>query len=317
MYVSWRTRELEDSGAVSEVKVNEFGTRGKILAVSEVLIVRFVLYSLIALALLQLLYNTPSPNPIPIEAPYFVGILWFIIPLLLIFGLRRKPKNYGLTLEGASKNIDLTMSAFGFFILTNVGFFAVVLLGWSYLEPIGALVITGFFIVSLIFIVRLISSKYKDFRDVQIPTKTHRTNVLVILILLLMPILLGLVLNKLTITLVSTVIWQFIFSGFGEEVFFRGYIQSRLNTAFGRPYEWKSIKFGAGLFITTGIFAITHIMNTANIWLGDFNFAWWWGTFTFVGGLLFGLIREKTDSVVASGTLHGLEAVGEGLALLA
>ncbi len=93
-------------------------------------------------------------------------------------------------------------------------------------------------------------------------------------------------------------------------------MQSRVNQFFVCPYEWRGIRFGMGLFITAGIFAITHMLNTANIWLGNFNLAWWWGSFTFVGGIILGLLREKTGSVVASGTLHGLEAVGEGLALL-
>lgn len=36
---------------------------------------------------------------------------------------------------------------------------------------------------------------------------------------------------------VSTVIFQFFFAGFGEEIMFRGYMQSRLNEGFG--YCWK------------------------------------------------------------------------------
>lgn len=305
--------ELDSTDVFSEKTLT---VRGKITAISEVLVVRFVLYALLAFTLFQLIYNTPNPDPIPIEASYVVGVLWFLIPLAMILGLRRNMKDYGLTKEGAPQSVDLALSAFAFFILTNVGFMVIIMMGWSYLEPLGALLLTGFFGVSLILIVRLISQKYSNFEGVLIPIKKHQTNILVILVLLVFPIILGFFLNRLSIGLVSTVIWQFVFSGFGEEIFFRGYIQSRLNLAFGRPYEWKSIRFGVGLFITAGIFAATHILNTANIWFGDFNFAWWWGTFTFVGGLLFGLIREKTNSIVASGTLHGLEAVGEGLALL-
>lgn len=291
-------------------------TRGKVIAITEVVIVRFVLYALVALTILQVIYGSPNPNPIPIEAPYIIGALWFLFPIVMIIGFRRNMKDYGLSREGVPQNVDLALSAFGFFILTNVGFIIILMAGWSYLEPTGALLLTGVFGVSLILIVRLIFQKYRDFEGIQIPIRKHQTNMLVILGLLLLPIILGVILNRLTIELISTVIWQFIFSGFGEEIFFRGYIQSRLNVAFGRPYEWKSIRFGMGLFITAGLFAVTHMLNTANIWFGDFNLAWWWGTFTFVGGLLFGLIREKTNSVVASGTLHGLEAVGEGLGLL-
>jgi membrane protease YdiL (CAAX protease family) len=288
----------------------------KLIALVEVIVVRFVVYALIALALLQLAYGSLDPSPFPLEASYLIGTLWFVIPTLMIYGLRRNPKEYGLSISRASQSVDLALNAFPFYVLTNLGFVILIFMNWSYLEPLGALVLTGFFTLALWLIVRMVSQKYDHFEDVQISQKKHRNNVLSILFLLLLPVILGLALSKLSWALVSTVVWQFIFSGFGEEIFFRGYVQSRLNAGFGRPYEWKGIRFGAGLFITAAIFAATHVLNTANIWLGDFNMAWWWGTFTFVGGILFGLLREKTKSVVAPGVLHGLEAVGEGLGLL-
>jgi len=288
----------------------------KLVALGEVIVVRFVAYALIALALLQLVYGSPEPSPFPLEASYLVGTLWFVIPALMIYGLRRNPKEYGLSVNRAPQSIDLALNAFPFYVLTNVAFIILMFMNWSYLEPLGALVLTGFFILALLLIVRMVSRKYDHFEEIQISQKKHRNNVLAILLLLLLPVILGIVLRRLSWPLVSTVVWQFIFSGFGEEIFFRGYIQSRLNVAFGRPYEWKGIQFGVGLFITAAIFAATHVLNSANIWLGNFNMAWWWGTFTLVGGILFGLLREKTQSVVAPGVLHGLEAVGEGLALL-
>lgn len=49
--------------------------------------------------------------------------------------------------------------------------------------------------------------------------------------------------------LASTVVWQFVFSGFGEEFVFRGYVQSRLNQAFGRPLRLFGIQFGVGLIV--------------------------------------------------------------------
>lgn len=288
----------------------------RLAAVAEVIFVRFVIYALIALGLLQLVYGSPSPEPFPMEASYLIGSLWFVIPAVGIYGLRRNPEKYGLSIKDGKQSVDLALNAFPYYVITNVGFMLLIVMGWSYLGPLGAMILTTFFAVALWLIVELIVRKYSSFEDVQIPQRKHRNNVIAILLLLLLPIGLGVILGRLSLLLVSTVVWQFVFSGFGEEIFFRGYIQSRLNLAFGRPYEWKGIHFGAGLFITAAIFAITHMMNTGNIWLGDFNLAWWWGTFTFVGGILFGLLREKTGSIVAPGTLHGLEAVGEGLALL-
>ena len=295
---------------------NELTITGKLLAITEVIIVRFVVYALLALGLLQLLYGTVDPTPFPMEAPYLIGSLWFLIPILLIYGLRRNPGVYGLTTRNGSQSTDLVLNVFIFFVITNLGFMILMYMGLSYLEPLGAIILTAFFALALWLIIDKVKKKYSDFEQVEVTRKTHITNILVIFVMLLLPIILAVPLGKLSLPLVSIVVWQFFFSGFGEEIFFRGYIQSRLNVAFGRPYEWKGIKFGAGLFITAAIFSITHMLNTANIWYGDFNLAWWWGSFTFVGGLLFGLLREKTKSVVAPGLLHGLEAVGEGLAQL-
>jgi membrane protease YdiL (CAAX protease family) len=307
------------SGDIAEVTnepSNGYTTISKVLAVAEVVIVRFVLYAFLVFGLLQLVYGTIDPVPIPLEAPYLIGFLWFLIPILMIFGFRRNRNAYGLTLRKAPQITKLVLNAFPFFVLTNVGFMILVFMGWSYLEPLGAIILTAFFTLALLLIIDQVKKKSLEFDQEEVPRKSHITNLLTILILLLLPVIISLPLGKFSIPLVSVVVWQFFFSGFGEEVFFRGYIQSRLNVAFGRPYEWKGIQFGAGLFITAGIFAITHMLNTANIWFGDFNLAWWWGTFTFVGGLLFGLLRERTKSVVAPGLLHGLEAVGEGLGLL-
>ncbi len=288
----------------------------KIAAFLEVLIVRHGIYALLAMGLLLLIYGTINPDPFPLEAPYLVGSLWFIVPALMIYGFRRKGPDYGLTLKKAPECIDLAFKAFPYFILTFAGYVGLMMVGWSYLEPLGALIMTGIFILSTLLIVRVVSKDYDDFDEMQLPQTKHRNNVIGLLLLLLFPILLGLGMGKLSLAVISTVVWQFIFSGFGEELFFRGYIQSRLNQAFGRPYEWNGIEFGLGLFITAGFFAVSHMINTAAILTGDFTVNWWYGTFTFVGGILFGLLREKTRSIMASGTLHGLEAIGEGIGAL-
>jgi hypothetical protein len=39
-------------------------------------------------------------------------------------------------------------------------------------------------------------------------------------------------------------VFQFFFAGFGEEILFRGYMQSRLNEDFGRPWRLRGVSFG-------------------------------------------------------------------------
>lgn len=90
------------------------------------------------------------------------------------------------------------------------------------------------------------------------------------------------------------------FVGFGEELLFRGYIQSRLNLVFGRPFQLFGVHWGWGLIIASLLFGFMHYFNPYN------PYHLWWVFWTFFSGLLFGLIREKTGSVVAPALIHGM-----------
>lgn len=86
-----------------------------------------------------------------------------------------------------------------------------------------------------------------------------------------------------------------------------------MNEEFGRPYTLLGVKFGPGLIIASLPFAFAHVLNPFNPFAGRFDLAPWWGLFTFFVGLFFGLIREKTGSILASGIAHRLsDAVGQG-----
>ncbi|PZN07563.1 MAG: hypothetical protein DIU69_11460 [Bacillota bacterium] len=63
--------------------------------------------------------------------------------------------------------------------------------------------------------------------------------------------------------LVATVLNTLFFVGLGEELFFRGYVQSRLNEAFGRPYQLWSARFGPGMILAALLFGLTHVLNPA------------------------------------------------------
>jgi len=132
---------------------------------------------------------------------------------------------------------------------------------------------------------------------------------------LLFPILLALTMNELSVAIVSTVVWQFVFSGFGEEFVWRGYVQSRLNQAFGRPMRLFGVQFGWGLIIASILFGLLHAFNTYDPAIGFASLAWGSALSSAAAGLMFGVIREKTGTLLAPGIAHGLpDAVGEALA---
>lgn len=96
--------------------------------------------------------------------------------------------------------------------------------------------------------------------------------------------------------------------GFGEEILYRGYIQSRLNQAFGRPWHFYGVDWGRGVVLTAFLFGLTHTGVFALLF-GQTPFAnltWPWGFWTFFGSFVFSYVREKTGGIVAPALLHGL-----------
>jgi len=93
---------------------------------------------------------------------------------------------------------------------------------------------------------------------------------------------------------------------FGEEIFFRGYMQSRLNGVFGRPWRVRGIPFGVGLIVTSLVFGFLHGLNAVDYFHGRYSFDWGWAGLTLVPGVLYGLIREATGRVWPGVAVHGL-----------
>jgi uncharacterized protein len=112
---------------------------------------------------------------------------------------------------------------------------------------------------------------------------------------------------------VITFLFYVLFLGPGEEIFYRGYVQSRLNQVFGCPRRFYGASWGWGTLIAALLFGTMHIFNGYNPLSGSIHFSWWWGVWTAVGALPFAYLREKTGSVAAPAILHGLP---QGIAAL-
>lgn len=76
-----------------------------------------------------------------------------------------------------------------------------------------------------------------------------------------------------------------LFVGFGEEILYRGYVQSRLNEAFGRPYRLFGVPVGCGLVIASLVFGLTHVGILRYLLGASDSLTWSWGFWTFFGGL--------------------------------
>ena len=131
------------------------------------------------------------------------------------------------------------------------------------------------------------------------------------------PLLALLVLGQLKTTienvesLMVDIFWYFVMVGFAEELFFRGYIQTRLNETFNkhfRKFLGFEVEYGWGLIITAVIFGVVHIFGGINPFKGTYAinpFYVFIAIFATFFGLLFGVIREKTGDIWACSILHG------------
>ncbi len=252
---------------------------------------------------------------------YVAGFLIFLIPVSILLLTRRDFESYGLTRKRWKYNLDVGLTCYVVLLIPYGLMLARVLRARIRAsEDIVGSVVTAFGYIIAIYILLLILRRQERPKDPEGGIKNQPTstfNLVLIIILLFLPIFIGFYLNRLTLKVGSTVIWQFIFSGFGEEVFYRGYFQSRINQEFGRPYKILSVNFGIGLIFASLLFAIAHVLNPFYPFAGRFELAWWSGFSSFFAGLFLGLVREKTNSIVAAGIAHGLpDAVGEGIALL-
>lgn len=99
---------------------------------------------------------------------------------------------------------------------------------------------------------------------------------------------------------IISIIYFYFFVAMSEEILFRGYIQSKLNTVFGRPRSFFGTRWGWGLIISSLVFGLWHLGWSTGI------INWPHVLWTLFSGLIFGFVREKSESIIAPTILHGI-----------
>jgi membrane protease YdiL (CAAX protease family) len=246
---------------------------------------------------------------------YLGGLLLYLVPLLILAITRRDFRGYGITCKHWRQSLDLAMHVFPIKLLPwFLGIAAIFILNQDYTDISVALILTGGYVLAIILLF-LSLNRYQH--KPEPGRKTTLTNIVVLAAITFAPIIISLSLGRFSGRVASTVLWQVVFSGFGEELKWRGYFQSRLNRGFGRPYLIYGVQFGPGLLITALLFGISHGLNTFNPLIGNWSFQWEWALFTLFSGLFFGIIREKSQDIIAPGILHGVpDAFGEAIGII-
>lgn len=221
-------------------------------------------------------------------------VLFFVLPMVFVIVSGKNPGLYGLATHDLSYHRQVGLRAVWVLLPTGLLFPVIGLLGSTHEEWLGALLLTAGVTVA-----GFLAIKRTTTLDTRQPRAISPIGTAGYLAMLLLGLLACFAFNPFS-GLLARVVQKLIFVGFLEEFFFRGYLQSRLNDAFGRPYQFADIPFGAGLLLSAAIFGLLHPLTSLE------GIPWPWAVWTATGGLLFGLLREKTGSVVAPAIAHGL-----------
>lgn len=94
--------------------------------------------------------------------------------------------------------------------------------------------------------------------------------------------------------LLTLIAYHLLFVAIPEEMFYRGYVQSRLDEAW--PPRWRILgaTLGPGWLVTCVVFALGHSVVSVQ----------WWHVFIVVPSLAFGWMRARSGGIVAGALFH-------------
>jgi len=220
--------------------------------------------------------------------PFLEYALMIALPLLLIAVRRGRPTDYGLTLKSLKRQLDI--------FLTALVPFAIASLAFAFLNPQQwdhAFLLAGIRIALLFALALMMRKKPTISTGAMLPG-------FVLAMLAGDPAAQG-IMEK---TMISTVFF-IMFLGPGEELLFRGYIQSRLNSAWGRPFRFYGVSWGWGVIMTSALFGLMHVLSLGDLIGGDWRLSWSYGLWTFFSGLVYSYVREKSGGILVPALLHG------------
>jgi membrane protease YdiL (CAAX protease family) len=229
-----------------------------------------------------------------------VVMIFFTVCVLLLCG--RSFATYGLTLEHWGENLKVGL-LWGMLLVTGAGLLR--LAGVQHLPGATPPTMTEGVIYGLAALGAVIGFAWMLSRQRtvlgRIPTALC---VAVFLVVLVLPLVLALYYGRPFGHTLLTVLWLAVGAGCGEELLYRGYIQSRVNESFGRPFRVLGIQFGMGLLVSSLLFGFLHALNSVDYFQGRFTFAWGFGIANIFTGLLYGCLRETTGGILAPVVTH-------------
>jgi hypothetical protein len=214
----------------------------RVFAVSEVIFIAFAAVPLLALGVYRLV---PRLSSWQTEVGFNVPIIFYAVsaavPLLLACARRKSPAAYGIDFRHPHYHLDIMLTCFLPVALVSVLHVKIAANSWG-----GALILMVAYVALLFALAWLLRKK---------PTVDVGG------VLAAGPIgMVGLAPAAGATACKAVVLFlnYALIVGFGEEML-RGYIESRLNEAFGRPFRFYGVPFGWSVLITNLLFGLMHV----------------------------------------------------------
>jgi len=225
---------------------------------------------------------------------YFVKfVMTILVPLAFIHFLYKNKSDFGIYFPKFSDSFKLSIRAYAVGGPAGIVFWLIAMVGWGFEDWYGSITLTIVYVLVFYFIIK-ITHKLPSRAAVIIPNKG------ILLFTFLSLFTCGVAYFTYEyIPLLSKILYYLFIVGLGEELLFRGYLQSSFNRYFGKSFHIGNVNFGWGLILSAFLFGMMHALVTAPP-------TWPWALFTFALGLSLGFIREKDGSILAAVLLHAL-----------
>lgn len=231
--------------------------QSKAVAVIETVIVSSLTMLLTAVVILSPLGDWELQA---IGYPFIEYLVMMAVPLLWLLITRRDLAAYGLSARNLRYHFEIVGIAFVPVFLANLPFLFLDYRSWS-----GALIL-AVIEIALLFALGWLLKRRPSMKE---------SGILVGAALLVSGS--EVAQQSVAVKAVLAFVFYIFFLGLGEELLFRGYIQSRLNAACTKPFLFFGVNWGWGVVIASLLFGAMHLLNLASLATGNWHLEPWWG----------------------------------------
>ncbi len=236
---------------------------------------------------------------------YLTGALLVALGVFAVIMRRYEFRLMGLATEDWRVSVNYGIRGYLFFLIPQITLSFFLGMGARYQDYLSIAIVLGFLVLAMCYFM------YRN--GVELQPATDRKLALAG-VLMLSPILIGLFTDELTIRILKEYAWNILVGGFAEEFFYRGYIQSSVNLEYGKEWKIGKTSFGPGLLVSSILYGLSRGMRTLKPWSGIYSISWSWTLYAFTVGIFYGLIRETSGDIIASGTANSMiDAIGEAI----